>query len=606
MHSHLGIQEWPLCPGAALFGKRFSSDTAGDGPRVDAHKEELDLLFEGVTGAKTYKQVRRDALKPSCPCKLLQRAVRTNASRGIRERLIDVTGISKESLHYSDVRCKPGANGDSNTKQHPFNLISNMIGNIHARDGHFFEHAHVDPQPGVAASSFTNSPEYLNHPLVRECSGTGVSVFPICIYSDGVKVCCDSHPDSLYGIYVTFIHRDMDECTELRSKHLFTCYRKEEIGKEGVDDILAVLLWDLQAVAQGRKPVAGEEVKPHAEQQLGEHIHDSWGRWNKFCVMQMKGDWAYYTEVLGLPQWNCKGHMCPFCNAKRDGPYTWYNFSLEAPWLFTCRSHERFLQDLAASAQTNFRPGRCAFKFRSKLVDIPYFQWTIVKADFMHAADLGILPHALGELFWSLLRRLSMQDGGAASRDKGFIVLKRRIKEYYHRTKPDSKLPMKRFTINKIKSGRRPARLKAKAGVAKRLLPFALELAQEFREDDGDMGEYRYQCVRHLADIYDLARKRELTEAEVDNWRWSAAMHMFYYVMCDWHVVPKHHYFLHLPEQILQSGVPRSFWVYSDESKNFQLKFLFNKASKGSDVCWQIILRLEQRFILEELLHEYS
>ena len=178
----------------------------------------------------------------------------------------------------------------------------------------------------------------------------------------------------------------------------------------------------------------------------------------------------------------------------------------------------------------------------------------MVKLDFMHVADLGILPHALGGLFWSLLHPLCAKDGVANSTDRGFQILKRRIKQFYDRVKPDSKMPMARFTITKIKSGRRPPKLKAKAGQAKRLLPFALELAKEFRMDGGEFGELRYQCLKHLADIYDLARKKQLTEAEVDSWRWLAAMHMYYYVMCGFHVVPKHHYFLHMPEQILRAG----------------------------------------------------
>ena len=117
-----------------MFGKMYSSDPCGDGPKVDAFKEELDLLFEGVTGAKTYKQVRLDALKPSCPCKDLQQAVRTNAWRGVGQRLTKITGVSPTSLHYFDVTCKPGPDGEPKTKRHPFNLISTMIEKINARD----------------------------------------------------------------------------------------------------------------------------------------------------------------------------------------------------------------------------------------------------------------------------------------------------------------------------------------------------------------------------------------------------------------------------------------------------------------------------------------
>ena len=202
-----------LC--AKMSGKRYSSDVTRAGLRVDAEREELQLLLEGVSGAKTYKQVRVDALKPSCPCRQLQRAVRTNASRGIGQRLTEITGVSKTSLHYLEVRKKPDERGKVKKKMHPFNLISTMIENINAKDEYYFEIGPAAEKANVAASSFINSPEYSEHPLVQETSGTGETIIPGCIYSDGVKVCCDFHPDSLCGIYVTFIHRDVDECAQI-------------------------------------------------------------------------------------------------------------------------------------------------------------------------------------------------------------------------------------------------------------------------------------------------------------------------------------------------------------------------------------------------------
>ena len=56
------------------------------------------------------------------------------------------------------------------------------------------------------------------------------------------------------------------------------------------------------------------------------------------------------------------------------------------------------------------------------------------------------------------------------------------------------------------------------------------------------------------------------------------------------------------PEHAWWAGCPRSFWVYSDEAKNFHLKRLFSVCSKGTSVNQQILLRLEWRFALEGLL----
>ena len=183
-------------------------------------------------------------------------------------------------------------------------------------------------------------------------------------------------------------------------------------------------------------------------------------------------------------------------------------------------------------------------------------------------------------------------------------MLEGRIKAFYAENDVDSKMPMRRFSITKIKSGKNAPKLKAKAGQARRLLPFTLDLVTEFRREDGDVGEFRYQSVKHLSEVYAFSGKYELSDSELSQWRWASAVHMYYYVSCGYRVYPKHHYFMHLPEHVWRSGVPRSFWVYSDEAKNSQFKNLFEVVSEGSNVCIQILLRLEWRFALEHLLFE--
>jgi hypothetical protein len=53
-----------------------------------------------------------------------------------------------------------------------------------------------------------------------------------------------------------------------------------------------------------------------------------------------------------------------------------------------------------------------------------------------------------------------------------------------------------------------------------------------------------------------------------------------------------------MPQHVARAGVPKSFWVYGEESQNGQLKNLFNVCSKGWSVEQQILLRLEWSFSL--------
>ena len=92
-----------------------------------------------------------------------------------------------------------------------------------------------------------------------------------------------------------------------------------------------------------------------------------------------------------------------------------------------------------------------------------------------------------------------------------------------------------------------------------------------------------------------------MSKSELASWRLKAAFHMYFYTACGFRVYPKHHYFLHFPMIIQRSGVPRSFWVYSDESKNRQIKQLFAVCSKGHSLEQQMLLRLLWRRALLDL-----
>lgn len=494
---------------------------------ISPEQAELELLIELAAGAKDFEQVYTDGRRHGCT-ELIRD---TNASRGIHRRLRELTGISKESLSWFPVRCDPDSDiedGDSGVVLHPFVLISTMVEKLLEKDPSFFE-VHLEPlDPDVVASSFVLSPEYLLHEHVQDCAQRGETVVPVSLYSDGMKVCCDQHPDSLYAIYVNFIHRDSDECTRKESKHVLTVYRKSEINEHTLADMWKVILWDLEALAKGCKPRVGEEEKLLSDQVPGESLGGAWGLTHKICLMQIRGDWAWFVEALGAWQWNCKCHMCPFCGAQRDGLYTWKNFALDAPWRCTIRTHAQFLLDLELSRRHRFRRGQSPLAFEPLISRAPFFSWTMIKVDWMHAMDLGVLVYMLGEVWWSLLARLGVHAGGSLSKRRraGCKVLKKRLRQYYKTHRISSKLPLKRFKITKIKSGKAGPKLKAKASQARKLLPFTMQLVGEFREQGDAMGEHRYQCVLHLCQLYDLSNRRALTAADITNWRWLTAMFM--------------------------------------------------------------------------------
>lgn len=355
--------------------------------------DERGLLLELALGKKTFEQVAVDARRLVRKGADLSALTGSNAARCITQRLQELTGISKDSLHFFDVRCKPGTAdpGLAGEKMKlPFILLSTHIEQLIAKDQYYFEADLRRPDGDIAASSFLNSREYINHELVQHCYPLGETVVPVGLYSDGISVGMDPHGDSLYAVYIYFLNRPPKEAGRPEAKFVYTVYRKSEATPETLQDIWRVLLWELQALQHGRKALLGQEGVRLEDQVPGDYVGQRWGRWHKAVLMQIKGDWSWYLESMGVRQWNSTGHMCPFCAAHGRGPLRWSDFSFDAPWRGTSRTQARFLTELQDCKAQNFRPGSGIFKFEPLLCRAPYFRWSMLKLDWMHAADLGL------------------------------------------------------------------------------------------------------------------------------------------------------------------------------------------------------------------------
>ena len=217
----------------------------------------------------------------------------------------------------------------------------------------------------------------------------------------------------------------------------------------------------------------------------------------------------------------------------------------------------------------------------------------MVVLDYMHCVDAGITSYVLGSVWWSLLPHLTRVRHRAQSvvRHFGLQSLKARLKKWYQARRTDSRVPVNKLTLKKPKM-KRTFKLKSKAAQANRLVPFTRELAEELRHKDGTLGEDRFRCLWFLEQINILSRKQDLTTDDLFQWRWYSTQFVFHYVRCGYHVAPKFHWFFHFPHIIQRHGAPRSFYLYSDESKNADIKRLFRACSNSVNVCASIMVRL--------------
>jgi hypothetical protein len=127
---------------------------------------------------------------------------------------------------------------------------------------------------------------------------------PVGLYCDGIQIGQKPRKDTLYAVYITFLHLGTKKKTELGKKHLWTMYRNSQLGHNSTNQIWDVLLWELQALQHGCKPQAGELGGP------GEPLAPGLPQQLHVCLMQVRGDWAWYCEALAAWQWNSKAHMC--------------------------------------------------------------------------------------------------------------------------------------------------------------------------------------------------------------------------------------------------------------------------------------------------------
>ena len=545
-------------------------------------KAELSLLADVAFGRKSFAQVGRDAKTFSYAGTELQSLIFSNASAGITRRLEDVTGFSEDMLTFIKIRTQGGIS------PHPFSLLSDHIEREYGKDASCFDIDFSNDQ-----AHFLTSKEYLEHPLVQLCHGTDTQVIPLSIYGDGVVVTEAPLDESIYVVYLAFLHNDTTELSLPIKKHVYTVYKKGDDGRETLDDVFKVLVWELLALQHGRKPLLGEEGKPFNEQRPGEYLGNGWGRKKRFCLMQFKGDGAFLCEALGVRGHNSMKWMCPWCRATRDGVNSWKDFSLRAAWLLTIRSHEGFLADMQTSREHKFVQGQCAFSFEPSIIHAPFFRWTYVVLDWMHCVDEGVTTYVLAEIWWSLLPHMTRIRHRSAKvvRHFGLQSLKGRLTKWYAAHKTNSRVRVHKLTLKKIKT-KNTLKLKAKAAQANRLVAFTRELTEQYRSKDGELGEHRFQCMWFLERLCALSRQSVLTPADLVDWRWCSAMFLYHHIMCGHHVTPKFHWFLHFPHIIEQAGAPRSFYLYSDESKNADIKRLYKACSNGNQVCKLILKRL--------------
>ena len=328
-------------------------------------------------------------------------------------------------------------------------------------------------------------------------------------------------------------------------------------GRETYEDILEVFAKPMHVFAAGVHPscrLDGQPFRPGEDDHRRDIAGTSVGV--NARLMELRGDWTWYAQVFGFPSWNST-RMCWKCCASQLGFLSFRNTDKEAGWRRRRLDSESFLRQ---QKEAGVQP--------SVIFTAPGCKVEFVKIDWLRTADLGMTQVILGNSLWEALAFLPGNTQAEKVSNLWF-----RIKAWYKKTKPSTQF--QGLTLEMLKLPGKGPRLRGKAAETRHLVPFALELAREFRGQSYH-ANLVYEVLEHLASIYTFldmqpfpatSAAQECNDLCVKFVALSLEAEQLGRVN-HWAIKPK----LHLLQELLEHDCvetgqsPRSFWTYVDES----------------------------------------
>ena len=301
------------------------------------------------------------------------------------------------------------------------------------------------------------------HPTLTEANWH--NAIPIGLHGDAGAF---SHSDSLYTIsWNSLVGRG----ETAKKRFLLTVLRKSDMVKgETLDAIFRIFSWSVNAMLEGAWPAQNWFGRSQANG--GEHLAGGWAA----ALCQVRGDWAFYTEVFQFPQWNSADRMCWLCRASstvRDR--AWTNSRPGAGWRRTRWTHEGYIEYLRAAGMA----------VPVLLLCIVGFRLECVMVDTLHAVDQGVSSHVIANTMWHFA--VNRRVFGGATQEAAVAALHQHMNRWYRNllssSSPSSSTASKvqgKLSIERLRTKNSWPKLKAKAAATRHLAGYALFLCQTF------------------------------------------------------------------------------------------------------------------------------
>jgi hypothetical protein len=266
----------------------------------------------------------------------------------------------------------------------------------------------------------------------------------------------------------------------MAKRFLFTVVRKSDLVPETMESIFRIFAWSMNALLSGHAPLRDWADRPRGDG--GRILAD--GLRGALC--QVRGDWAFYCEVFGFPQWNSAVEMCWMCKASSTIPHLAFtDFRPNAGWRSTLYTHDSWILHRRGSGL-----------FISVLLTmITGMRLECVMVDVLHTVDQGITSHILGNIFWIFVVMRSVFGGNTQVEKVKFLW--EDIKKWYSRTKIKARLQGS-LTVERLRSAAGWPKLKSKAAGARHLAKYAFELVLKYKDDSAEdnkiLGVIQLRC----------------------------------------------------------------------------------------------------------------
>lgn len=471
---------------------------------------------------------------------------RSNAQRDLMRALGRPQGAPafyKASIPMRD------RDGKARIAEHPFLLPHQMFAQLHLERGDKFQQCVA----GDNAERMGLWAELSSHPVVDQHpsldKGSLSKVVPIGIHGDAAAF---SHQD---GLFILTWNSLVGQGTSKESRFVMTMFKKSDLLQDGstLNAIFRVISWSLNALLAGVTPEVDENGGKM--QGGGKALAGQWSA----ATIQVRGDWQFFCQAFGFPSWRSSASCCWLCRASNVDPdLLWTNFNDSAGWHATVWDHEGYCEHLRRS---NIE--------LPELFSVIGLRVEAVMVDVLHAVDLGVASHIIGNILAELLPKFGSNHGAQLKE------LNRRINAWYKQENIASRLQGP-LTVDEIKGNHGWPKLKAKAAATRNLASFAKVLSQEFCT--GTLHDrrrtaladclLRFYGILKQDRVIDAGGKLELPRLGRDLCCLYAHLHAEAVELGQraWKLVPKFHLFQHLCQiQAVSLGNPRFYWTYPDE-----------------------------------------